>query len=345
MASILRHIRDLKIFRRKSKHQLQPPIFSIPPVESNILAVLPIELIHMVTDYLPTSSIACLALTSKKALHILGRDSWVNLADERDLFMTLLENDCLKHSLCCCGKLHKVIPKDWPNRRNGAIIDSKCRPKVYDKMACPYYIYWQDIQLAMRRHHLGSGYGIPLCAFNFHTVLEPGYYTRITESVTARIIDDELYVRCIQSRTEQPLHREGERITICAHRNLALGSPESRHLLPNSVNTQYIYSIIKVDKQVECLMSHDTEKGCYKCTALSQCGICDTEYRLGKNRRNLLTITAWHKYGRGENSKDMNWRRRCLDYPLYTEACFSEFFTLPLPSQLGKIYRAWTSQD
>lgn len=76
---------------------------------------LPVEILQSISCYLPTSSIACLALCSHRMCYLLGTLTWLALRtqlSEKEEFLHHLEKDLPGHLLCHkCVKFHPRIPK------------------------------------------------------------------------------------------------------------------------------------------------------------------------------------------------------------------------------------------
>ena len=316
---------------------------------NGFFAVLPNELIGIIANFLPKPVAACLALTNKRMLYILGLSRLTDLTDELSLFLSYLERDHPRCRLChYCQKLHTVTGNECP-RYNGRIMQRNgtvrgwapsCRPDDRQYLGLSYFLYWDHVQLAMRRYRRGVDHGISLGQFTYDGKLRRSFlyppYQRM--EMSARIINGELYLRQIYStyissanRKVNPKVELIERIIICPH-----------------IQTTFVYDV-KVQKLLYQANPLDTHilrltnqnvgrGGRGGCESVKQCSGCHTEYRVDKIGAEKIMITAWYNYGTGESPWDPKWQLHGAKGRKPAEDTGLNFVA-------GSIYGAWIGQD
>ncbi|KAF2665215.1 hypothetical protein BT63DRAFT_429139 [Microthyrium microscopicum] len=211
-------------FPPKPKRQVP---FQARDLESTNWIRLPPELWLEITDHLPPSSAAALALTSQHMYQCLERlGTFAKLKGdlkERVALLELLDDQCPDHFLCSyCGVFHL---RKWgfeqivASNALCAYFPKSCRMWRMSLLASrEYYLniegiqfHWFQLYLAMRRHRLGSAYGSPLSIIN-----DPknNKYPGTTKLLDAAISDDRLLLRSrsycqyisSDSDSDRPLH-------------------------------------------------------------------------------------------------------------------------------------------
>ena len=294
--------------------------------ENSKLQMIPTEMVQHIASFLPYSSAACLALASRhlrsclgqQYLPILGSDHFANIgAIEHNLFLSLLERDLPGYTHCeICRILHPVYGTEglryssveligWV-RRGWPCIDMMEKARV----TWGYDLSWRAIQLVMRRHHLGGSYWISIENLCRHT--------QGMDTVEARIIEDELYLR-------MEVH-------------MSIPRPEI-HLpnlwfCPHSV-TSHISSNDFV-QNIRCGASHFQQTTCPTCSGVKRCPACFMEYTIQKEGRYGILVTAWHNFGAGKDKLDPKWKSH-----VETFGENDSMHWIPVDFAPGSICRAW----
>ncbi|OCK76058.1 hypothetical protein K432DRAFT_385737 [Lepidopterella palustris CBS 459.81] len=104
------HSRELRASTPRASSTIAKPgpIMSLPP-----------ELLQMIAGYLPTSSQASLALTSRAVCRTIGTVSWSEMKKkhwEKLPFLIALRRDLPEYGTCaaCCKLLHRCSKRAWP---------------------------------------------------------------------------------------------------------------------------------------------------------------------------------------------------------------------------------------
>lgn len=274
----------------------------------SLLERLPVELLHYISSYLPTSSTACLTLCSHYLLYALGTQHWERLRaedDEREAFLGFFEKEFPHHWLCHrCAIFHRIMPTDkdpWPWNINerGCILSEPPLSGTY------FYVRHRTVELAMKRHFYGAAHGVPLSVFSWP--FENFAHRQI--NTTARIIGDNFYLRW-HYRFEEPLRfwstfaRERVLPLLCHHIDLTEGYKKIRTLLA-------------------CKLQHMGVKDCLHCMMYMHCPRCPTEYELGasklKHGVKVLEFTTWKNLGSGRTPRDPNWEMHISTEPEATD--------------------------
>ncbi|KAH7409523.1 hypothetical protein BKA64DRAFT_705288 [Cadophora sp. MPI-SDFR-AT-0126] len=140
-----------------------------------------------ISDFLPPSSAALLALCNKHLSSLLGPQSWKSVSskyreheEERFQFLALLSRDLpLQHACHGCLTLHRSSSILRPGDSDARYQPTRCvRPippsdfletgiiRISDYSA-PYYLRFAHVQLASKRHQHGPPHGISLQDLNF----------------------------------------------------------------------------------------------------------------------------------------------------------------------------------
>lgn len=154
--------------------------------QTSPLCRLPREILQDIVTYIRPSEEACLTLTCKQLLHIIGKKSWqaVNGSGwgrERRNFGWLLVLDLPKHAYCLeCSRLHRRPPWVLFERPGFANLPLKrlrdCERNLGSIQLCKgFALSHRLVYLAMRSHQLDKPgeerkYGIPLPGFGITTL-------------------------------------------------------------------------------------------------------------------------------------------------------------------------------
>ncbi|KAK3945361.1 hypothetical protein QBC46DRAFT_433737 [Diplogelasinospora grovesii] len=221
-----------------------------PPPPSLLLSKLPAELILEISDQLPPESVVALALTCKVLYSVRALRREVPRLDgySRSAFLSLFERDVADRFYYCGSYRYllsfkgKRTPKvlqystndPWVYRH--ACHHNNCRSFQPNIVGC-YELDYHHARLVMSRHLFGAPNGLPLESLNkfviaryqapykFHNVEEPPHRPRWAQNWSARIINDELFLKvdhsyvCYEERGPEAMRAAmGDwRYRICAH--------------------------------------------------------------------------------------------------------------------------------
>lgn len=273
----------------------------------SFLERLPVELLLLITKYLPLSAAASFALSSKYICYIVGPQYWYHLRSqplEHRIFLGFREKDMNRHWLCHQYLIFHSKPKIHPVLK--CRLDHpawKCTQHELD-ISSPnasletYPIIWWGshlmVHMAMNCHFFGSYHGESLDIFS-RLPCTDSFQDRGGEvSTEACIVDNELYLKC-QHRVAIPSSKDFGYIQphiICPH--ISSLDPES-----------LMASIIKY------LLSHRNTVSCEKCKDLRQCRFCNTEFNIQISRfgatGHILGTTYWKNFGAGRRPDNPKW--------------------------------------
>lgn len=273
------------------------------------LIQLPAELILIVASMLPTSSAACLALSSRRISKILGPGHWRSLQIGAPgilrAFLTSLGRDLPQYFVCQeCPTLHHIRSIKWPQVIEGS-FDPFCvwSGRSYRLLSqSQYCVYFCHVQLAMRQHRSGIDIGFPLRAFQ-HLEMK---YNRMHQkstllSIDAQITQNDLLMRSqtwvsipwsqrdgYLDRLVDDLHRD-----ICKHTNSGL---LGAHLTAKLVKSRLAQLEAQEEIRPQTLQ-------CPECWMEHELDIAD----LG-TRGFAILITKWVNLGSGLDFRDPKWQ-------------------------------------
>jgi hypothetical protein len=318
---------------------------------------LPTELLLEIGDYLSDDDDrACLALCSRQSLHKLGTlllSAYKRrFSPEREVFLTRISRSTPSLVFCYdCSLLHS-----WAEFSTPYTLGPKGNPFFHflRKEACSaqdvgwnhvwllsfssYYTFrYPHLQLAMRRHYLGPGYGLDLSMLSYIEVKDafhdphPFYgkdvlnLTSIDALITSHGDEgpDCLYLRvqeCVHARDEsvhsRDLLSQTKYVGIC------------KHLWHMSL------SDFKIGWPEDCdENTYPSPNRCFECLQ------CEVNFQIQVGRLQsytttqisfAITITRWYNLGTGHSPKEETWERhiitRALDrreFSYGTYCCFS----------------------
>ena len=228
-----------------------------------------------------------------------------------------------------CAKLHVVSGSESPTSREQRIKSQGRNPsrlcqsryRIAHKLTLGYRLEWFRVQLALKRHHYGPSYGIPLSRLEYTSSLPPS--DSITGNIKARVINDELYLRTttvldipyMKTRLQEGLPS----VTVCNHCRV---SPH--------IGTEFMTAIL-------CQLESTSEERCRYCIELKQCNLCCTEWRVDRLSADKMSITSWHCFGKGQTPYDGRWTAQDSGLHYY-QISRVEFIA-------GSIQKARSSQD
>ncbi|KAL2063735.1 hypothetical protein VTL71DRAFT_5540 [Oculimacula yallundae] len=319
----------------------------------------PTELVVLISSYLPTSSIATLALCNKKLSAMLSDQVWTYLRDhklERIEFLTLLSRDLpLRYACNGCGNLHLSSTVPGPGDKHTRQQPMSCIPAstlggyYVDNVLpisdyfCNYSLRFAHVQLALKRHRYGPPHGISLQDLGYSEIRLIGH-NAFFFTVEARI----------DAETGELLLRSQEWIVSMQH-------PRS-HFMSRSMNHGVCQHLMTYHGELglddtltgimRCRVSHNQTHGIdprnsvpgrqestCDCMRLHQCQVCPMEYHLDivdlRNVGETLCVTKWFNLGCGSSAQDPLWR----GHELMPEAF------VPHGLQLGRIRSQFESQE
>ncbi|KAH7071900.1 hypothetical protein BKA63DRAFT_59578 [Paraphoma chrysanthemicola] len=166
---------------------------------------IPTEIHLCIADHLPIHSTACLILTCKALLRILGNRSWPSLKEPKSRslgelsdFYLLLERDLPNHYLSD----HQATKL---RRRQPSEDSHYYKQNAYSALSLfNFSISWDQVVLALKRDKYGRDHGIPLFMFKHKTTIitpqstttPPLPFSVTTDfSTDARIVQDRFLLR------------------------------------------------------------------------------------------------------------------------------------------------------
>ncbi|MCJ1307519.1 hypothetical protein MMC25_001165 [Agyrium rufum] len=227
------------------------------PAPASPLVCLPTEIILLIANALPTTSVACLALCNKRLSIILGPDVWKSLRSERAnlqlAFLSLAAQDLPQYYVCHnCKRFHRVKAIEWP--RHASISQGPpctwAEPSYTPFFWSRYQIEFPQVHLAMKqRRYDGKEFEFSLAAFRYLDIeddkAEQGL---VLTTVDARIISEELLLR-VQNLRIVPWSRhldfadgkmgnsamDKSSLDLCIHTSLG---PRNDTLIPDLVKSR-----------------------------------------------------------------------------------------------------------
>ncbi len=325
---------------------------------------LPPELIAHILSYLPPESVVSFALTCRRFYQYMPSPPPILLSQQaRRALLGWLERENPRQYYCHpCNDLHT-----WERVPDGhhrlAQYDRHCtnnrgNPR-YNLVQLtvnhsPYPITYALARLVMNRHLYGELHGPPLTTLT-HEAKHPGE-NRImsTHSWTARIINDELYLKATtllyhhtgRARTLRQ-HLDDTRSTAlreCVCRHIKLPSVTNRPVLPGSGPCRILGLDEHQQPQPPALFVAATG-------TLKSCRHCFTDYRvdirwlppdggsIGGPKGWVVGVTRWYRIGACRSPQDPKWHNFVTGDALWI-----------LESRLrsceaGMVYRDWRTMD
>lgn len=314
MISLRKIFRKLRLKARPDtaaeaeEEPIASPLFRLPP-----------EIILLIANMLPTPSIACLALSSRRMYYTLGSDSWKSLKTETpdvlSALLSLLAKDLPEHFICqVCTRIHRTSVINWP--RN---IDYRRRPPCagdifgYNNLFFSRFrINFPHIQLAIRQHLHGTDIGFPLEAFQIVEVEHDVKKQKVALlSADAQIVSNELLMRSQtwtllpQSRLEEfidNLAKDSLSTDICIHTRIG-ACKENR--VSNLVRS-------RLDPRTA-----PWARG-KRLEQTLQCSYCYMDFVFGVldfgERGLAVVVTKWVNLGAGLDIEDAKWKSHLINH-------------------------------
>lgn len=312
------------------KHDIKPHA-----LENSPLGTLPLELILLIADFLPTESAVALSFSCRPIREILGplhlkalQSTSEEGKSHRAAFLSLLENDLPGYVACqACAKLHpisksfarKVIGRDLSPYELSKLASKPRLPcSERDSKADTYNAIhatfnYVVFQMTMKRHRLGLDCTrwLKFLSYN-HTA--PAYGHMYQDVSEARMIGGSLYVRTQHIAMLQP----GRPIVlptsaaprICFHFGRVNGDP----WLSEDQHSKRI---------LQCRISHwDSSEHCPTCSGIMSCRSCPTEFQFdikdfGEHGVALI-FTKWQGLGAGLDYNDPTWKSHVYSPELFS---------------------------
>ncbi|OQE35992.1 hypothetical protein PENCOP_c012G05290 [Penicillium coprophilum] len=298
---------------------------------SDLLSVLPVELLLCIADFLPLEDICCLSLcnhrllaifTSQTKHQVLERKAWLP-------FLRRLEYDHPHYLVCSdCWVLHTLdsIPEPlgletyptyaYPPRVDCARASQHHSPyhlsmiTQNDHLDCfsLYKLHFSHLQLAMKRFYYGPQYGISTDALSFIEVTHESRWTdEVPTSTTLSSIEAK-----ICPKTPSLVLRIQNLLSMSCEGSMVLDEYDGEL-------DQDCFESFRVCKHhsIQFWMpsvAHDT----YRVPSYSNCDVCNTDFeiQLFKNRPDghvTMVMTRWINLGSGLSLDDPRWRVRTTD--------------------------------
>ena len=315
-----------------------------PDTSSTSLRTLPSELLLMIALQLPLADAANFALINRRLSMLIGPTYWPRhrihaaIPGHREPFLNTFARDLPSWFFChSCSHLHPFDrvpppgPFDAPSNPlwcSQANLEGIVRPYEDDLGSFPYYsINFHHLQLAMRRHYLGPGYGISADDLSFVQVDEVseselrGPRTTLF-SVEARVCTEPARL-CLNIQRWAVLHtnvlelavERAKCVRLCIHHTAEEG--ELSQLIISSLDEYFTRSEGPREPK---------RRTCRRCQFVYQLEVVDT----GSDGLAIVT-TKWLDLGSGLTPLDRKWRlhtgltRGSDDHTGDVERCRLEF--------------------
>ncbi|KAI0200553.1 hypothetical protein F4808DRAFT_154613 [Astrocystis sublimbata] len=295
----------------------------------------PVDVFLCIADHLSPDALAALSLTCRSFYVLLKRKIKLDCAD-REAFLCLLEQDLGDRFYYChfCYRLHPFSPSWTPAvdiwgtqkiRFQGCCYaDCPIRGQAFSLANRGLHcIGFPLARLVMNRHFHGAPSGLPLANLQHHFV--PWSPKPWTQDWTARIIDDELFLRAAhvfydQHAVDQTLVHPGVKIGheahyICAHYLTDM---------PTDFRLWYIDAIpelenYRLDRSILC---HNVLRSCPRCltdfeTTIEPIKSGDRPPQpmsivepdvIPHPRGWRITVVAYHQVGACRSPEDWKWK-------------------------------------
>ncbi|MCJ1308064.1 hypothetical protein MMC25_001715 [Agyrium rufum] len=279
------------------------------------LEKLPLEIIHLISSFLPLSALVCLTLCSHGFREIIGTTTWKSLSDpsytlERLQFLKNIGKEDPDRIPCKdCLILHPTENPAPQLKRNPKIPTSnRCiwKQGAICDLAPNYSLDYRHLRAVINRHLRGAPFGKPIETVTRAASTTPEYHTtygvletRTTKiRVSAVISENELLIRWQQDNS------------MLSERGFALQLVSFPQICPHLDSRM---DINRSAKLYNCRYCHLTESGaCPSCGGLQYCQFCETDYRIefrkNKSGKINLIVTCWKNLGSGRSPYDPKWR-------------------------------------
>ena len=277
---------------------------------------LPRETVQHIAQFLPTSSAAALALTSKWFLFVLGRQYFNQVrgefCNEGELrkFLLLIERDIPGYYGCLdCLRLH-AFEYALPLRRRmlqrlTTSKDLPCKGVDDDAEAALFNnrpIKFLDLHNLMRQHRAGN---LDPTALHRLSSLKPKNNddASVQRSLEFRVVSDELLMRGMYKfptdLTGSTIQNFKKRLYICPHflYNEEFGNKIQDMLRCVSMHLNTLRDCAKCkapDEKQQCISSGlgimESQESWMQCTSLQSCESCPAEFQIRVEQRDLATF-------------------------------------------------------
>ena len=284
----------------------------------------PLEIVLLITKYLPDVALHSFALTYRPYYHALcGRFPYLKRGGKEEL-LQLLEKDT-SHLFFChhCVQLH-AWRSSWdahdtwnpPNER-------KCLHK-YSYFTGPYVrkscIPYHHARVVMNRHLYGASHGLPLRILEHYSLQTDLSYGAILQTSTkARIVNNELFLlqdcKVWHRRGYAPdlrLSIDESMLEICQHLTVYKTESFSEHRIPELERGARGPSLF-----IACAAS------------VGSCPTCLTDYSItitwrGKDEGWFIHMLIYRQFGSCRSPFDWNWRHMAESYNRNQPRCLTE---------------------
>ena len=290
-----------------------------PDTASSSLRTLPPELLLMIALQLPLPDAANFALVNRRLSMVIGPTYWPRLRNRavirghREQFLSTLARDLPSWFYChSCSHLHPLNHIRPPGPFNEPSHPLWCQEVLkggsfypYSDGSFPYYrILFHHLQLAMRRHYLGPGYGISTDDLSFvqvDVIGESELRGRRTTlfSVEARVCTEPARL-CLHIQRWTVLHTNA--LELAVERAKCVGVC-IHHSAEESETFQLIMS--SLDEYLTEGPREPKRRICRQCKFIYQLEVLDT----GSDGL-AIVITKWLDLGSGLTPLDQRWRFR-----------------------------------
>ena len=286
-----------------------------PDIASPSLRTLPSELLLMIALQLPLTDAANFALINRRLSMLIGPIYWPHLSVDaaipghREQFLNTLARDLPSWFYCySCSNLHRRDrtrpPGPFDRPSNPLFCSHDYLHLSYGEPYPDFMFSFHHLQLAMRRYHLGPGYGIPTDDLSFVQVNELGESElrgrRTTLfSVEARVCTEPARL-CLRIQRWAVLHtnilemavERAKCIRLCVHHDLE--EDEFSQLIASSLEGYLTRS--EGGQEPE-------RRVCRRCRFDYQLQVLDT----GSDGL-AIVITRWLDLGSGLTPLDQKWK-------------------------------------
>lgn len=297
-------------------------------VSQSSLQALPTELLHLIRDLLPPSSIAALAITCPQMLDTIGK-AWMPLDKQSKIeLLRHYEKSMPGHYLCqVCAKFHflRDIRGKLATGRNCAKErpwELKSADHVHEWSYGQGQVSFTDVQLVMNRHRHGEEYGLPPSAlWDIRRGSEDGvsgvHHHQVRE---ARIVNHELiFATTHRFFLQSPCcARNPKRIELLKREIRRSGIIVCPHLAYTRTGNSNVESNNRFGKLTSYHVSgHDLSNTDGLCARVGEwyCLCCALDYVVSINYTALdgweIVLKGFQNLGSGRLPRDSKWRSCC----------------------------------
>ena len=308
---------------------LQPDVFTTETLSPQSIAVsLPTEIVSLILSHLPPESVVAFGLTCRRFYPFVP--SPPHLTEEaRQILLEWLEKDTPSLYWCHrCNTLHTWCHVE-DHGRNIVQYDRYCRKRAhYVRFPRPphmsYCLTFSLARVAMNRHFYGDLHGPPLEMLG-HGGTFPDYPPAdgvlLTQSLTARIIGGELYLRA----SVQIHHDQGRARPLREHLDETGG--ETKAMVCHHVGIVRkpwrglgVCSVRELERE-----PGSTDLFVPITGTLQSCRYCFTDYRVDVRWHPLdgssstpkgwvISVMRWHRLGGCRSPNDVKWNNFITDF-------------------------------